>query len=239
MEFIYFPNGVKVSQDGKTICLPDGTAVKLGEDGDVLSAGKEKNIVDEKYPFTCFDFIGEKERSQVARHFAKGKKIYNNEHERRFYGVLAEAIVAVKYDYYLAKYPASVDSKGCIYYTEDANGAMGYSKEDWEAMAKQFCPKCNSDIATLYEYVIWIAYNILQKRWTLDTCCTENEVAGNDAFLHTRKLVRHKGELIRCGYNKHITRSPGRVPLKISYGGFEDFNLPIHYAYTAIVAMRP
>lgn len=238
MEFVHFLNGLQVSQDGRTICLPNGKIIKLGKEGEILTADQGAEV-EVQYPFTHFDFIGEEERRQVARHCAKSNLVYRNVYERRFYDVLAEAVATVKYDYYLAKYPASVDSKGRIYYREAAEGATGYVKEEWERMAKQFYPQYHSDIATLYEYVIWIAYNILQKRWTLDVWCTENEVAENDAFLHTRKLVRHKENFIRVGYNKHITRSPARVPLKITYGYFEDFAVPNHCAYTTIVVMRP
>lgn len=242
MKNIYFVNGVKIQEnsDGSLIIfLSTGEKINIDSGGKIIEEGG--NIltpVTIKYPFQYFDFIGEKERREVQNHFLKRSSSQKNEYASRFYNVLFNAISAVKYDYYIANRCASVNSTGGIYYAKDAKVAMGYSKKDWLEMANAFWPEYNSDIATLYEYFIWIAYQIIEKRWALDTLCTENRMTESDIFLCTRKLVRHKDELIRCGYNYDITRSPGRIPLKITYGAIKEFATPYPYQYTGIIVLR-
>lgn len=260
MATMKFPNGLQVLDDGNTIVLPNGTKFMVSG-GELVKCRKEEVLDKPEVHFDNFDYIGLVARFHVKSYFERlgyfcdpyyyATKFGNNDYMSRFFAYLKKALEVVDYDFYISRETIQVVD-GRIYFSENGIPSME-SVEEWEKLAYNFMPSGNSDIATIYEAVIWLAYSIYQKRWKLediffndanderykdrqwllDYCRAELGVTENDNLLCSRKLVRFRNNFGSMGFDREITRSPARVAGKFGCGVDECSLL------SAFIVIRP
>lgn len=253
MATMKFPNGLQVLDDGNTIVLPNGTKFMVLS-GELVKCKKEEVLDKPEVHFDNFDYIGQVTRNRVKTHFDRlyyfisdphytQAKFRDNADIIRFFSYLKTALEVVDYDFYISRETIQVVD-GRIYLSENGIPSMK-SVEEWEKLAHNFMPSGNSDIATIYEGVIWLAYSIYQKRWKLEDIFSDSNlmdkwiygkssVVESDNLLSSMKLVRFRNGFARIGFDKDITKSPGRVAGKLKFGGVDEY-----IKLSAFVAIRP
>lgn len=253
MATMKFPNGLQVLDDGNTIVLPNGTKFMVLS-GELVKCKKEEVLDKPEVHFDNFDYIGQVTRNRVKTHFDRlyyfisdphytQAKFRDNADIIRFFSYLKTALEVVDYDFYISRETIQVVD-GRIYLSENGIPSMK-SVEEWEKLAHNFMPSGNSDIATIYEGVIWLAYSIYQKRWKLEDIFSDSNlmdkwiygkssVVESDNLLSSMKLVRFRNGFARIGFDNAITKSPGRVAGKLKFGGVDEY-----IKLSAFVAIRP
>ncbi|MBR5227340.1 MAG: hypothetical protein IKV94_01715 [Clostridia bacterium] len=98
--------------------------------------------------------------------------------EKRFLEFVSQAVTEINYDYMIATIEPSVVN-GRIFYSAGKDVGIGFSDNEWETMAANFCPNMGSRLAEMKELCIWYALRIVDGGWTLDYITMDSSIAGN------------------------------------------------------------
>lgn len=167
-----------------------------------------------------FDCMGKKERAEVSNWLvtqrAAGKA------QTIFLEWVKEALAFVCYDYRIANLEPSLDSDGKLYYEKGKPVCEGLSVEDWQEKAKMFSVQYKSNLANVYELLLWYAYRIAKGKWSIYYVCNDSSSRGNyknspgathclevsgskfvggarDGVGNTIKIVEHVSGFFTCG----------------------------------------
>lgn len=215
-KIIKLENGGKVQliEDVKGVIVTSAHGMVIEFDGE----GEIKKISRAKKPHTFFK-MGENERDLVRRWIFLVKPKTPN--QKAFLKYVSEALTVITYDYKISTIEAS-QKNGKLYFEEGNGVARGINFELWEKMAKNYWPKKNSRMATLYELLLWYAYRVAKEYWTLEYVCDDSSLEGNycdspkpshtfdlsgkrevggfyDGTGNTKKLVTHGNVYAICG----------------------------------------
>ena len=123
-----------------------------------------------------FKAIGNTEKEQIGS-WCKVQEAQTEKQE--FYlNVLARTRKYGIADFCIATLEPSVKN-GKIYYQKGEKVAKGFTLEEWDKMAKEFCPERNSRLATLEELFLFYAYRNAQDLWSISDVCDSSIGIGN------------------------------------------------------------
>lgn len=113
-----------------------------------------------KMDFSCFRYMGAKERDVVADWL---DKIWpQNDIEESFLKRVQIALREVKYDFWIAESYPSINENDEIFYRHKCKTIIGFNLMEWDRAAKSFYKYANikSRLSTLYEGDLLRAYHI-------------------------------------------------------------------------------
>lgn len=169
-------NGVRIefTENGVKVISTDGELIRFDCTGRLLR--KEVFCKAESF-MEYFDFMGSEEQ-RIAKEWAETAEGETNEQDK-FIELTKEAGSKIKEDYYIANIEPSIDKTGKIYYKKGEVVALGLSCNQWKERAHDFAPECESELATVYQLVLWYAYRIAKGCWTIEYVCDDSSIAGN------------------------------------------------------------
>ena len=214
------PNNTTIVINDNTVVITNSTGERIYEYGD------SKRIIAMNFMSSIHYFftMSEYERTLVKEWVTNVKP--ETEEEKAFIDRVSKAIETVKYDYKIATIEPSVTPSGKLVYEVGKKVSIGIDFEEWEKKAKEFCKYVDdiSDIATLEEYDMFIAYRIAANFWSLSYVCNDSSEFGNyydspngsrrmdasgtkkvggffDGVGNTCKIVKSGKKYIVCGGN--------------------------------------
>lgn len=166
---------IELDNAGATIISGNGEVIRVNCDGKLLP----QRVIDK----VNFDFMGRTEQRIAKEWYLNRKQKGINEdkenNRREFFDILDAAVSKVNKEYYIANVEASIDKNGRIYYKDGEKVAVGLTGEAWKIKATEFAPEYGSDLASNYQYVLWIAYRIAKGFWTVEYVCDDSSSQGN------------------------------------------------------------
>ena len=95
--------------------------------------------------------------------------------ERKFIKDVKKSLKVVKPNYWVSILePVHCNLKEKFYFEEGKDPLTILSPIDWEEYAKDFAPSWESDIATWYDWILFIAYRIAINELTIDFVCNNS-----------------------------------------------------------------
>ena len=213
--------------DNTTIVISDNIIMIISSTGErIYEYGDPKRIIAMNFTSSLHYFftMSEYERTLVKEWLVNVKP--ETDEEKAFVARVAKAVDTVKYDYKIATIEPSITPSGRLIYEVGKKAAIGISFEEWEKKAKEFCEGAGdvSDIATLEEYDMFIAYRIAANFWSLSYVCNDSSESGNyvdspngsgrmdasgskkvggffDGVGNTYKILKSGKKYIACGGN--------------------------------------
>lgn len=203
--FITFPNGLKVSNDGREIFLPDGEAIFTDVYG--------KRITKAKYLEKCnwlryFDYIGEQERDIIS-YWCDACSLMGL-YEYEVVGCAQSALERVTYNYSIANMEPSIKNNK-IFYREGEKVCTNLTYIQWLQQAQNFAKEYNSDLAVFDELILYYVYRIAMRYWTLDEVCHRR--FGDKYLTHLTGEVIIGGARDGIGNTQKLIKSNNGTPM--------------------------
>lgn len=164
----------ELTANGIAVISESGNKVEFDKNFEIISENSNKNL----FWFKYFFLMKEEER-EIVKEWYKNQE-GKTENQKEFLENVKIAISKIDYDYLISTIePSKINSSDKIFYEEGGHVYMGLRRYEWEKKAKEFAPEYNSDLANLYEVVLWYAYRIVRGYWSLEYVCDDSSSLGN------------------------------------------------------------
>ncbi|MBQ7667909.1 MAG: hypothetical protein IJS47_01090 [Clostridia bacterium] len=124
--------------------------------------------------------MGKKERKKVREWLEKNEEAYSD-NQQDFLRTVRWALKAIKYEYFIATIEPVFDDDYNLVYKPGEEIVRKIKVARWPAVAKTYFDdgEWHSELATLYELMLWYAYRVAEGYWAIEYVCDDSSALGN------------------------------------------------------------